>query len=98
MIPDINTLAVGREQRWHTLDADSTDLLGADRTPRELLRATTLLAVVVIAQLAAAHAFQLFIRPFWFDEWVTHLIASDPDPSRAARALSSATKAMCALL
>jgi hypothetical protein len=69
---------------------DSRDLLRVDRAPRELVGATVLLAIVMIAQLAAAHAFQLFARPFWFDEWVTHLIASDPDPSRAARALSSA--------
>ena len=73
-----------------SIDMDSRNLLRVDRAPRELVGATALLAIVMIAQLAAAHAFQLFARPFWFDEWVTHLIASDPDPSRAARALSSA--------
>jgi hypothetical protein len=59
-------------------------------TPFEIAIALVSIVVVALGTVYAADAFSLFSKHFWNDEWVTHLIASDPSPSRAARALWNA--------
>ena len=49
--------------------------------------AGAILAVLILAQLTLGHPAYHFSRMFWFDEIVTHILVTDPDPAHAASAL-----------
>lgn len=57
---------------------------------REVVAIVVLPGILMCAQLMLAGSMSLFSHHFWFDEWATYLMASDPDPSRVAQALWTA--------
>jgi hypothetical protein len=61
---------------------------------KEIAAAAALLGLTLIGQIAIAHPRTEFKTEYWFDEYLTYVIASDPSPQHATMALRAGVDGM----